>query len=77
MRGDQVFFFGGEDAILFGGSEIFYIIILAKMATRGQAQVDASFKDFAFVFPASEAVKNNSAKVLINHNVEMFEVGNL
>ena len=47
------------------------------MATRGQAQVDALFKGFAFVFPASEAVENNSVKVLINHNVEMFEVGKL
>ena len=47
------------------------------MATRGQAQVDALFKDFAFVFPASEAIKNNTAKVLIDQNVEMFEVGKL
>ena len=47
------------------------------MSTGGQAQVDALFKDFAFVFPASEAVENNSAKVLIDHNVEMFEVGTL
>ena len=47
------------------------------MATRGQAQVDALFKDFAFVFPVSEAVENNNAKVLIDHNVEMFEVGKL
>ena len=47
------------------------------MVTRGQAQVDALFKDFAFVFLASEAVKSNTAQVLIDHNVEMFKVGKL
>ena len=45
------------------------------MVTRGQAQVDALFKEFVFVFPGAEAIENNSAKVLIDHNVEMFEMG--
>ena len=70
-----LFSFGREGSILFDGSEFFKAFILAIMATRGQVQVDGLFKEFAFVFLGAEAIENNSAKVLIDHNVEMFEVG--
>ena len=47
------------------------------MATRSNTQIDALYKDTAFIFPGSEAVSNNSEKVLIDHELEMFEVGKL
>ena len=43
----------------------FYKFFSAKMVARGQAQVDALFKYFAFMFPASEAVKSNTTQVLL------------
>ena len=33
-------------------------------------------KEEAFVFPASKAVETNDEDVLIDHDLEMFEVGN-
>ena len=47
------------------------------MATRSNTQIDALYKDTAFVFPGLEAVSNNLEKVLIDHDLEMFEVGKL
>ena len=64
-------------AIFFHGSEISSSTFQSKMATRGQAQVYALFKDFAFIFPGSEAVKSNTDQVLLDHNLEMIEVGKL
>ena len=64
-------------AIFFHGSEISSSTFWSKMATRGQAQVDALFKDFAFIFPGSEAVKSNTNQVLLDHNLKMIEVGKL
>ena len=60
---------------MFDGSEFSKAFVLPIMVTRGQAQVDGLFKEFAFVFLGAEAIENNSAKVLIDHNVKMFEVG--
>ena len=42
----------------------------------GQAHVDLLFKEKACVFPASEAVETNDENILIDHDLEMFEVGN-
>ena len=47
------------------------------MVTRGQTQVNSLFKDFAFAFPASDAIETNNNEVLIDHNLEIFEVGKL
>ena len=46
------------------------------MVTRGKAQVDLLFKEEAFVFLASEAVETNDEDILIDHDLEIFEVGN-
>ena len=76
MCGDPIFFFfGRKGTLLFDGPDFFKVFNLAIMVTREQAQVDALFKEFAFVFLGAETIENNSAKVLIDHNVEMFEVG--
>ena len=47
------------------------------MLTRSNTQIDALYKDTAFIFPFSEAVKNNHDEVLIDHELEMFQVGKL
>ena len=63
MCSDPIFFFfGRKGTILFDGSDFFKVFNLAIMATRGQAQVDALFKEFAIVFLGAEAVENDLPK---------------
>ena len=47
------------------------------MSNKSNTQINALYKDLAFVFLASEAVSNNLEKVLIDHDLEMFEVHEL
>ena len=46
------------------------------MAIRGQAQVNSLFKVDAFIFLTSKAVETNDEDMLIDHDLEMFEMGN-
>ena len=41
----------------------------------GNTQINKLYKDFAFIFLASDKINKNLSKVLIDRNRKMFEVG--